>query len=260
MYMLAMAVTAMAWQSCDYIPQQKQLTGPNTEIKIALQPFSKLDVSNMFQIEYIISDTPYAMVVAPQSVIDCILFTNKGQTLEIEMKQKNVNYKFDDHNTIVIKLYGPILNEIELSGMVSLQYPSTSIATMKVDVSGMSNLQISSIQGDDITFDISGASKLRIDSIGSRKLSMDISGISNVDVMKGYVYVQDLDISGTAKYDARGLMNKWAKVDISGIGNASIQVDSFMTADVSGTANLNYKGNPTVQSNVSGMAKLNVIQ
>lgn len=255
-----MLFVAMALISCNFVPQEKKASGPTSEKKISLTPFQKLDVGNVFHIEYSISDSIYAIITAPQSFIEEVVFTTDKDELQIEMKHDNVSYKFEENDNIIIKIFGPALSEISLSGMVNMQYPNVEIASMKVDISGMSNFQIPRLKADKLSFDISGASKLKIDSLDSRVFNLDISGISNVEVINGYVYEQNIDISGTGKYDAKSLLNKYSKVDMSGIGNATIWVDSFLSADVSGSANLNYKGNPTVKSSVSGIAKVNVIE
>jgi len=89
----------------------------------------------------------------------------------------------------------------------------------------------------------SGASFAKAENIDAANISIDISGASKVEI-SGSSDNLELDVSGAAKLYAKNFVCKKISADVSGAGNAVINVIEKLYADVSGAGSLNYYGNP----------------
>lgn len=106
---------------------------------------------------------------------------------------------------------------------------------------------------------LSGSSKVNIDGEfpAVNVFTSDISGSATVTLTNN-LSADDLDvtISGSGEMDLEKLTVKHASINISGSGNARVQVRDEMKATIIGSGKVYYLGNPTIDSRISGSGKI----
>ena len=81
------------------------------------------------------------------------------------------------------------------------------------------------------------------------------SGTSDITI-SGNANVTDVVVMGTGSISAENLQIRDARVNISGVGNADINVSDYLDVTLSGVGNIRYRGDPTVTQNVSGLGSV----
>lgn len=99
--------------------------------------------------------------------------------------------------------------------------------------------------------DISGLCRLKFDKLDGKLLDIKLTGASMMDV-KGTVDSQNICLEGTSNYIAVDLVSKEADIQISGTGDAGLNVKNSLKIDISGTGEVIYQGSPVVSSDISG--------
>lgn len=147
----------------------------------------------------------------------------KGNTLRVEMKNKNVNLR--DSQKIVVYLVYKELRRIESSG-------ASNFKTQSV------------LAGDTFTMEISGAVNTDME-LDVNTLDIDLSGAGSLN-MRGRAKVQRVNMSGAGSYQAYELLSEVTNIEMSGAGSAKVYASKELTANASGVGSIRYKGNPKV--------------
>ena len=82
-------------------------------------------------------------------------------------------------------------------------------------------------------------------------LSASISGSGEIH-MNGTADAIDGDVSGSGELDLLQVRARSARIDVSGSGDATVQVSDRLDASVSGSGDVRYRGRPSVDADVSG--------
>lgn len=101
------------------------------------------------------------------------------------------------------------------------------------------------IKSDNFDLTLSGSGKFK-GSVETQKLEMSISGSGDIE-LSGSAKEQDVSISGSGDLEAMELKSSFAKIKISGSGNASVAVSEELDAKVSGSGDIRFAGNPQKQ-------------
>lgn len=192
---------------------------------ISLEPFNKIELENS------------VTATLTQGTENSISFTETnpgfkfkvtGSTLRLDgVSPKNVNINFQQ------------LNAVDISGVGTLT--STS-----------------KIKSQNLKIEISGSGKLILD-IDAAQIEADISGVGKL-ALEGTANDLKADISGSGKINAENLTVKNASFDISGTGNAYINVTDNLQANVTGSGSVYYKNAPAnIKSTVTGIGRISKI-
>jgi hypothetical protein len=106
---------------------------------------------------------------------------------------------------------------------------------------------------------LSGSGKISIEGtfLSVNELKLSISGSGDILVKDPFDSDESLvNISGSGKADLLKVNSKKAEVDISGSGNASLQVQDKLEANISGSGKIYYIGSPDVDADISGSGKV----
>lgn len=106
---------------------------------------------------------------------------------------------------------------------------------------------------------ISGSGSIRLyDSFPSiDEFKLAISGSGDAEVSSPLtIDKMQIKVSGSGKAFFQQALTKEATIDISGSGDAHLQVSDYLKATISGSGKLFYKGNPRLDSKISGSGKL----
>ena len=131
--------------------------------------------------------------------------------------------------TFQITIYANI-EEIEITGSISLEMNAQNSRKIKLDVTGAANAYIYNIDADFVEVDVTGAAAINL---------------------SGSVDNFELELDGAGAIDAKSLTAKKAEVKISGAGSADVSVIEELLADMDGVGKLDYYGDPVLK-NISG--------
>jgi hypothetical protein len=125
----------------------------------------------------------------------------------------------------------------------------------KVNFSSAGELTIINLETQDLDLALSGAGNLKLDNINVQNLAVGLSGAGSLTA-SGTADNLKLNISGVGSYHGADMDSKTARVNISGMGSATIWAEDELTASISGAGSVNYYGSPRVTKNISGLGSV----
>jgi hypothetical protein len=130
----------------------------------------------------------------------------------------------------------------------------------QIDVSGAVDIETEGrITVPELSIESSGASDSKLD-IAVQKLRLGSSGASKMK-FSGTAADVIMDLSGASDIFGYDLLAESYSIDISGAGNAQINVSKKIHAEISGAGSVKYKGSPTdIDQSVSGAGTIKKVQ
>lgn len=114
------------------------------------------------------------------------------------------------------------------------------------------------IKTEELELGISGSGNIKLD-VTATEINTGISGSGDID-LSGKTSDHNFKISGSGKIDAMDLKAENCAIQISGAGDAKINVSKKLDVKISGSGSVQYSGNPDkVNSNVSGSGSVQKI-
>ena len=113
------------------------------------------------------------------------------------------------------------------------------------------NLEVNDLQTDILKLVLSGGAQIRLNQIQVELLDSDLSGAGDIQV-SGTAEEVRLIHSGLGSFNAADLISKKATVELSGMGDATVQVQEELMVTLSGAGSIKYFGHPYVEQNVTG--------
>ncbi|MEI7499988.1 MAG: head GIN domain-containing protein [Bacteroidota bacterium] len=197
--------------------------------------FDGIEVSGAFDIIIKQGATEEVTVEADANLLPIIRTDVVGSTLRIDTRKPI-------HHVTVMKVYVTVkdLKQIDVSGAVDIQTEGRiTVPELSIESSGASDSKL----------DLA-VQKLRLGSSGASK--MKFSGTA-VDVI--------MNLSGASDIFGFDLVAENYEIDISGAGNAQINVSKKLRAEISGAGNVKYKGSPAdIDQSVSGAGSIKKVQ
>lgn len=197
--------------------------------------FDGIDVSGAFDIILKQGLVEEVTVEADANLLPIIRTEVVGGTLRIETK-KPVNH------VTVMRVYVTVKNlkNIDVSGAVDI----TTDGRITVP---------------ELSIDASGASDSKME-IAVQKLKLSSSGASKMKFSGSATDVR-MDLSGAADIYGYDMLSETYDIDISGAGNAQINVSKRIRAEISGAGSVKYRGSPSeVDQSVSGAGSIKKVQ
>jgi hypothetical protein len=197
--------------------------------------FDGIDVSGAFDIILKQGTTEEVIVEADANLLPVIRTEVVGGTLRIETTKPI-------HHVTVMKVYITVkdLKLIDVSGAVDINTEGRiTVPELSIDASGASDSKME-IAVQKLKLDCSGASKMKF-SGSAKDVNMDLSGASDIFAYDMLTENFDFEISGT--------------------GNAQINVSKKIRAEISGAGSVKYKGSPSdIDQSVSGAGSIKKVQ
>ncbi len=197
--------------------------------------FNGIEVSGAFDIVMKQGATEEVIIESDANLLPLIRTDVVGGILKIETK-KPVSH------VTVMKVYITVkeLKRIETSGAVDIRTDGRiNVPELSIEASGATDSKLE-IAVTKLKLECSGASKIRF-SGSATDVSMELSGAS--------------DIFG---YD---LLAESYDIDISGAGNAQVNVSKKIHAEISGAGSVKYKGSPAeIDQSVSGAGSIKKVE
>ena len=199
-----------------------------------ISDYEELLISDMFDIELQQADQYELKVEADSNLLSDIITEKDANTLRIHIR-KGIRLKQLNTPKIYIKM--PALNHLAFfgAGTLKIDQPFTS-KDLKVVISGAATMNLN-LQTTTLQTTMQGA--------GAIKLT-------------GATQYFETSITGTGNLDAADFIAQNANINISGTGNASVNVIQTLDANISGTGNISYTGDPKqVNKHISGIGQIN---
>lgn len=124
-----------------------------------------------------------------------------------------------------------------------------------VRASGTGAIAVDRVAGPAFMADMSGVGSLKLPSVAVERLKLAVSGTSHVLAVGTASHV-DLDLSGTGGIDAGGLVARDGRIEASGVGSVSAQVNGPVEITASGVGKVSVAGHPACTVHRSGIASV----
>jgi hypothetical protein len=186
------------------------------------------------------------IVTEPRTVsgFTALSFSGAGDLYITQEASESMSITIDDNlmEYVESSVQGSVLN-IEFRDGVNLD-PSNSI-----------RYDIAVVELNNIIF--SGAGSIQADSLNvvANTFDLSVSGVAECSIV-GTVDQQNIAASGTLTYDAPDFQCTSATVDISGVGEITVWVSTFLDVTISGVGNVYYWGSPATDTEISGVGNV----
>lgn len=157
-----------------------------------------------------------------------------------------------DNGTLIIKMKFGFYNENNIVGEVTI--PTIDFA----EVTGSGNIFIDNFTGlSNLELKVTGSGNISTNTLDltGNTLTSKITGSGNIEV-KGQADVENVTITGSGDYKSYNFLAGYSFTEITGSGNAEINISNDLHVKISGSGDVYYKGNPTMNVNVSGSGRV----
>jgi len=196
-----------------------------------VEPFSAIQAGGLFDLHLINDDQFWIELEGPQELLNLVETTVTDGALTFSMDRAMASTR------ITARIYLPALDEIRLSGAVSL----------------ISNDDIKSPR---MNFVLSGASRL-VMTLNADSVSTRASGASNI-TLKGNAQFHTINLSGASQLKADRMVTDTLLINISGAAIARVSAIEMLDIHGSGTSRVTYPDEPeNFTVNLTGTATAN---
>ena len=119
-----------------------------------------------------------------------------------------------------------------------------------LEISGACEMEVSAFNTDQLDLKMSGASNVKVNDLSAVKLVSSLPGAGKV-VVSGKADEHEISLTGAGNYDATRLKCKNVKVNMTGVGNATVWATDNLEVVVTGVGSIEYYGNPHVTQNTT---------
>jgi Putative auto-transporter adhesin, head GIN domain len=185
-----------------------------------------------------------------------ILSQGDKNTLAIESDDNILPYLISEvsGNKLVIK---PKSN-INLQPTEQIKYYITSKDINNIELSGSISLQSEGIEADNLSMSTAGSSKVKA-FIRAKLLKLRAEGSSDIE-LNGLTEKQNISLAGSVRYCAKNLASKLCTIKAAGSLKVELQVSDELEGSLSGAGQVIYAGNPnSVNVKTSGSAEVKKI-
>lgn len=119
-----------------------------------------------------------------------------------------------------------------------------------LEINGSGEIFSDNLSAEELELGINGSGDIDINA-AVRELDVNINGSGNVK-LKGNTQEMGLDINGSGNLNAFEMEVLRADVEISGSGDAKVNVFNELNVSIVGSGDVRYKGQPNIKSNITG--------
>jgi hypothetical protein len=196
----------------------------------AVSGFHKIDISGSFTVELSQGDKESLRLEADDDILPNIITEVKDGELRIDLKDKIWHNK-----SIRVFLTYKNLDKLSSSGAMVLRSKGT-------------------VKFENLSMELNGSANVDIQ-LEASKLECDMSGSSDAKV-SGTVADVEVEISGAGNLEASDLVTNNFELEISGSGDAKVNVAKELNVEISGSGSVVYKGNPNIKKSISGSGSI----
>lgn len=222
---------------------ERKITG-NGEIinkQFSFEDFSQVETNGQFNVSFVQDSLWKVKIEAESNILPLINIFKTGNKLIIE--QEN-DYSFELNHPIEIQIHHSGITKVDFSGDGALNFGQINTNTFTNTISGLCNA-IGFIKSEEVDFILSGSGIIDV-SVDSYDLEASLSGTGDLK-FAGKSHKGIFTIAGTGNIIANNLLLDYAWCNISGNGNATLNVSKELNANITGFGDITYKGDAVVK-------------
>ena len=116
-------------------------------------------------------------------------------------------------------------------------------------------LAMDGFEADTLDLLLNGGGEVKLSRVNLDHLVILLSGKGDIQA-DGTVKEVQLTLSGMGNFNGADLECDQASIEISGVGDATLRIESKLMATISGTGSVNYYGTPHIEQNVTGIGSV----
>lgn len=147
------------------------------------------------------------------------------------------------------------LRGLRVSGAGNIEVARLTTDTLRLAISGTGNLTAPEVATESLQVDISGAGNIDLKRLSANEVEATLSGTGSVTLV-GHATRQEISLSGAGSYEAAEFASEQARVKVSGVGSARVNVGQRLDAKISGIGSIYYTGQPQITRSVSGLGSI----
>jgi hypothetical protein len=121
------------------------------------------------------------------------------------------------------------------------------------------DLEVNGLQADALKLVLSGGAQIKLNGIQVDLLDSILSGTGDIQA-SGTADQIKLILSGLGNFNAADLKSNKADIELSGMGNATVQVEKEIVATITGAGSIEYLGNPRVEQHITGAGSVKPVE
>jgi hypothetical protein len=121
------------------------------------------------------------------------------------------------------------------------------------------DMEVNGLQADALSLVLSGGAQINLNDLQVDLLDSLLSGAGNIQA-NGTAEEIKLILSGLGNFNAADLKSNKATIELSRMGNATVQVEKELIATISGAGSVEYLGNPHIEQNVTGAGSVKPVE
>jgi len=204
--------------------------GPIVEEVLALSDFSGISLNLPIQVIVKQGDIQEVRVEGKQNIIDELERDIRNGVWEIETRDC-----VRDIGNMKIFVTIPEIRELTIAGSGEIFGENVFIVQdIELRISGSGDMDLA-MEGDDYDVVITGSGNIKLEGLADEL---------------------DLKITGSGDVAAFKLDALRARIEITGSGNAEVQVQDELDVKISGSGDVRYKGNPSLDVSISGSGRV----
>ncbi len=209
--------------SCNTFGVKQTKNEPNDSafVKASFERVS-IDGKGKFRISIKQGEQEGYNIEAEPEQLELLNISNEGNRLKINGGKKLENYR----HPITIRIHVKNINKITTATACNIQFENT-------------------ITGESLTMDLTGVNNVK-GTLDVKKLDINDSGVNNF-TLSGKVERLVLDKSGVGSFDALDLEAQEGIINLSGVGNAKVNIVKSAEFSSSGVGKITYKGDPDIK-------------
>ncbi|MRG45596.1 hypothetical protein GFS24_10745 [Chitinophaga sp. SYP-B3965] len=194
--------------------------------------FDEIQVSGRYKVLFRQGSTTSIEVEADENLLPYIETNVDGAELQVHSKK---GYNVKPTATIVVYITLPKLSSLQSSGSSSFSGEG-------------------SLKGDKLEISLSGKADVDL-SLNYSGLELAVSG-SGMVKLAGSVTKVEVNISGSGEFVAPDMKSQNMEINISGNGNAHVNVEKKLEIAISGNGKVKYKGSAITEQAVAGNGRV----
>lgn len=200
--------------------------GPVINDKRNIEKINEIELSIPANLTLITADSFGCIIGAQQNIANAIKTKVSGDELKIESD-----------------------NNLEPEKSIDLVIALPHLKNLTVNGSGVVN-GLNTINEEEVAIELNGSGSIRL-AVKTEELKCEING-SGAITFSGKGNKIRSSINGSGDLHAYQFDAEQGRVDISGSGDAELNVSDELKAEINGSGNVHYHGNPHVKTDVNG--------
>jgi hypothetical protein len=232
-------------------------TGNVTVEPRALTTFSQVETVGGPKVRVVVTqgDTESLTVQADANLLACIVTKVENGVLTVEPKSVQVNsslgqikqnYTLEPTAEILYRLTVKDISRFGTIGDIVVEGADLRFNALTLDAAGSSTVTLPRLQvSTRLALDTAGSATITLPELTADVLGADVAGSATISAA-GTVRRQELSSAGSVRYDTCALASKQAQLDMTGGGQATVQVSDTLEASLIAGPTVQYVGNPQV--------------